>query len=251
MHIQLQHLSKIYGKQIVLNNINLGVEQNNIYCLLGKNGAGKSTLLNIIADISKPTQGKVLIGGLNYQEDELAIKKELGIQSEFDQIIGDLNAIDYLQWIGMLYGMNKSVSLERMENLLGYFFENEEELLKKSKSYSSGMRKKLSICAAVLHKPRLLILDEPFANLDPVAAQKLCNFINAYKSAERTIIVSSHDLLYVDKIATQIGVLYDSALAFNGTLSQFKENGSSSIDNELLKYLQPDHQDESLLNAII
>ncbi|QEC73459.1 ATP-binding cassette domain-containing protein [Arachidicoccus ginsenosidivorans] len=122
-----------------------------MYCLLGKNGAGKSTLLNIIADISKPTQGKVWIGGLNYQEDELAIKKELGIQSEFDQIIGDLNAIDYLQWIGMLYGMNKSASLERIENLLGYFFENEEELLKKSKSYSSGMRKKLSICAAMLH----------------------------------------------------------------------------------------------------
>ena len=251
MNIQLQQLSKVYGKQIVLNNLNLRVEQNNIYCLLGKNGAGKSTLLNIIADISKPTQGQVLIDGLNYQHNELDIKKQLGIQSEFDQIIGDLDAIDYLQWIGMLYGMDKAALPERIENLLGYFFENEEELLKKSKSYSSGMRKKLSICAAVLHRPNLLILDEPFANLDPVAGQKLCNFINAYKSPERIIVVSSHDLLYVDKIATQIGVLYDSVLAFNGTLAEFKENGSSSIDNELLKYLQPEHQDASLLNAII
>ncbi|MGF7230287.1 ABC transporter ATP-binding protein [Arachidicoccus sp.] len=251
MRVYIKELSKAYRENIVLNNLNLTIENNTTYCLLGKNGAGKSTLLNIIVNIIEPSKGAVNIDGLNYQENELAIKKQMGIQSEFDQIVGELDAVDYLYWIGLLYDMDKVELLQRIEKILEYFFEDEDDLLKLTKNFSSGMRKKLSICAAVLHRPNLLILDEPFANLDPVASKKLCSFINAYKAPERVIIVSSHDLLYVDKIATHIGVLHNQELIFNGSLTDFKENGTASIDGELLKYLQPENQDHSLLNAIV
>src|SRR5699024_4686446 len=129
------------------------------------------------------------------------------LQSQFNQIIEELNAYDFLEWIGLLYGMPKEVIESQINKVLNYFFEESEKLYLPSKKYSEGMKKKLAICSAILPGPKLLILDEPFANLDLVASIKLCNFLNAYKSNERIILVSSHDLLYVDKIATHIGVI--------------------------------------------
>lgn len=251
MNVTLNTVSKSYGNNLILDNINLSIERNSIYCLLGKNGAGKSTLLNMLANIIEPTKGEIIIDELNYRNNELAIKKQLGIQSEFEQIIGELNAVDYLYWIGLLYNMDKSVILKQTENLLKYFFDSDDYLLQPSRNYSSGMCKKLAICAAVLHKPDMLILDEPFANLDPVASDKLCTFINAYRSEKRVIIVSSHDLLYVDKIATHIGVLSNHALVFNGSIDEFKNNGNIAIDEELLKYIQPIAQENSSLDEIV
>jgi ABC-2 type transport system ATP-binding protein len=251
MKISIEQLCKAYRNNIILNGLQLEINSNSVYCLLGKNGAGKSTLINILGNIIEPSSGTVVINDLNYRKNEVAIKKNMGIQSEFDQIIGEFNAFDYLQWIGLLYDMTKNEIAKQTNNLVDYFFEKEENLNGPSKDYSSGMRKKLMVCAALLNKPNLLILDEPFANLDPIASDKLCRFINAYMSRDRIVFVSSHDLLYVDKIATHIGIINDQHLVFDGTVEEFKKNKSTKIDDELLKYLNPKIENSYLLNAII
>ncbi len=251
MILTLDNIAKSYNGKKVISNINLEIYGHAIYCLLGKNGAGKSTLINIISNIIEPDSGQIFFNELSYPKEEIKIKKILGLQSQFDQVIGELNAYDYLEWIGMLYGMTKSEIASQTENLLHYFFEDEENLNLESKKYSDGMKKKLAICSAILHKPQVLILDEPFANLDPVASSRLCDFLIAYKSNDRIILVSSHDLLYVDRIATHIGIIHNNQLIFNNTLDKFKENRGNDIDKSLLTYLNSGPGNVSLLDSII
>lgn len=141
-------------------------------------------------------------------------------------MIGDLNARDYLQWIGLLYGLSRIEVEKQIGNLLNFFFDNDEDLSGACAGYAEGMKKKLIFCAAVIHRTNLLLLDEPFANLDPVAANKLCDFLNAYKNDHRLLFVSSHDLLYVNKIATHISIIDDATLVYNNPMSNFKENGT-------------------------
>ncbi|MBS0031357.1 ABC transporter ATP-binding protein [Chitinophaga sp. 22321] len=252
MSVQLESISKSYdGKLFAVENITFSIPGDAVYCLLGSNGSGKSTLLNIIANIIEPTTGQLTINDHSYATAPLLIKQKMGVQSQFNQVIGELNAFDFLSWIGLLYNMPQPELLTQRRNLLAYFFEEEEDLRKPAKTYSSGMQKKLAICAAVLHKPDLLILDEPFANLDPVACHKLCDFISAYRASQRIILISSHDLLYVSKVATHIGILHKKALVFNDTASHFTDNVEGSIDAALLKYLNPPSRDLSLIESIV
>jgi len=250
MELTIKKLCKSYADNHALNNVDLICEGGWTYCLLGRNGAGKSTLINILSNLIAPTTGEVFFDQLNYHKDEVQIKRQTGLLSQYDQLIGDLNAQDYLHWVGLLYGLNKNDIQVQISNLLSFFFDNGENLNASCAGYSSGMKKKLAFCASVIHKPKLLLLDEPFANLDPVAANKLCDFLNAYRNKNRLIFVSSHDLLYVDKIATHIGIINDSSLVYSDSMYHFKEGGTKTLDEELLKYLQPKNDYSSLLESI-
>lgn len=251
MELVIKNLCKRYGNNIALESIDLYFEGNWTYCLLGRNGAGKSTLINILANLINATSGSIVFNKLSYETDELAIKKNMGLVSQYDQLIGDLNASDYLHWIGLLYGLSKNVITAQISNLLNFFFDNGENLSGPSSGYSSGMKKKLAFCAAVIHKPDILLLDEPFANLDPVASDKLCDFLNAYRNKDRLIFVSSHDLLYVDKIATHIGILDNSALIYSDTISHFKDGNNRKLDEELLKFLRPNDKSLTLIDSLV
>ncbi|MBC8988165.1 ABC transporter ATP-binding protein [Pedobacter sp. N36a] len=250
MKITVTGLTKKYGENIVLDKVDLKCTGGTVYCLLGRNGVGKSTLINLLSDLIEATSGDIYINEHNYKESEILIKKQTGLLSQYDQLIHELNASDYLHWIGLLYGLHKETIAKQSSNLLDFFFDSDEDLRLPCSKYSSGMKKKLAVCAAVLHKPNFLLLDEPFANLDPLAASKLCDFLNAYKSCNRVILVSSHDLLYVDKLATHIGVLSGAQLVYDDTISAFKNN-TGSINEELLKYLKPKDGTSSLLNTLI
>jgi ABC-2 type transport system ATP-binding protein len=113
------------------------------------------------------------------------------------------------------------------------------------------MKKKVGIAAAMLHKPQVLILDEPFTGLDPIAAQLLVQLIRSYRNANRAILISSHDLNYVEKIATHIGVLNDGQLMYNGSVQEFTMNGSSLIDQALFQLLLPQHNTETNLDWML
>ncbi len=252
MSIELNNIWKKYnGDKQVLQGIDLQIRNDSIYCLLGMNGAGKSTLLHIITALIEPDQGSVRINSAGYAHEAIAIRKRMGVLTQFNQVIGELNAYDYLSWIGLLYGISDEEINIQQNNLLQYFFEAEENLRRPARTFSSGMMKKLGICAALIHKPDILILDEPFANLDPVVCDKLCELISAYRSESRTVLISSHDLLYVNRIASHIGVLDKGKLAFDGTMKQFTKEDTKNMDRQFLKYLELPDRDESLIQAII
>ncbi len=245
MSIEINALTKAFGKKQVLQHLDITIEKGQCYCLLGKNGVGKSTLLNCILDLVKPDSGTIELFGKDYHQNALEVKRNLGALSEDNPLIEEFTGLEYLNFIAKLYKLSPSETEERITSLTNYFFTDKESLNKNIAGYSTGMKKKVGIAAAILHKPNILILDEPFTGLDPIAAQLLVNLIRSYSTPNRVVLISSHDLNYVEKIATHIGVLNDGKLMYNGSVQEFTMNGENLIDQALFQLLLPHYTSET------
>lgn len=248
--IQIKGLNKAYNRNIVLDNINLNVDRGSVYALLGKNGVGKTTLINLLVDLSQANSGTILINGKEHNTLNKKDKQCIGFVGEDLALIEELSAFEYLIFVGKIYGLTRNILDKRVEDLFHYFFEDDRDLKKNISKYSTGMKKKIAFCAAVLHTPNILILDEPFSGLDPIVANQMISFLHQYKKNDRSILISSHDLNYVERIATHIGVLNDNQLQFNGSLQDFTKNGVNSIDKALLKILQPNENQFSKIDWV-
>jgi ABC-2 type transport system ATP-binding protein len=237
--IRTENLCKSYGSQPVLDNINLNIEKGQTYCLLGKNGVGKSTLLNIMLDLIKPDSGAVLLMEKNAQNLDKEFKMKIGAAGDQLPLIDEITGKEFLTFIGKLYSIPREILEKRINDLFEYFFENESDLKKNISKYSTGMRRKIAFCAAVIHTPDILILDEPFSGLDPLVADQMITFIKKYQNGERAVLISSHDLSYIEKLATHICVLDSTHLVFDSTIAEFTESGVNKLDAALLKLLKP------------
>jgi ABC-2 type transport system ATP-binding protein len=242
MSIEIKGLSKAFGKNKVFHDLDLTIETGQCYCLLGKNGAGKSTFLNCILDLIKPEAGSIRLYGKDYITNSLELKASLGALCEDNPLIEEFTGLEYLKFIAKLYKLPAAEADERIKSLTNYFFSNPESLNKNIAGYSTGMKKKVGIAAAILHKPQVLILDEPFTGLDPIAAQLLVKLIRSYSTSNRVVFISSHDLNYVERVATHIGVLNNGQLLYNGSLQEFTMNGENVIDQALFQLLLPQHE---------
>lgn len=232
--IKVVDISKAY-KNKILDKINLTVEPGNICCVLGKNGVGKSTLLGIITQTTKQDSGEIIINNRVFNGSSTSVKEKMGILSQNDDLINPLTGWQFLQFQCLIFGMQQATINERIKSLAAYFFEDSEDILKSISSYSSGMRMKLKIIASLIHNPKILILDEPFASLDPIAAEKLVVLLNQFiNKGDKVVLISSHDLMYVEKIASQICVLENKKVAFDGSKDDFTRRNTSSLDKTLL-----------------
>jgi ABC-2 type transport system ATP-binding protein len=248
--IQIKNLHKSYGSQKVLDDISLSLERGTTYALLGKNGAGKTTLINLIIDLIQADEGSIQIDSVPHNQLSSDDKCKLGIVGEQLALIEELNSREYLKFVGKIYGLTRSELETRINDLLQYFFEDEKDLQKNISKFSTGMKKKIAFCAAVIHTPEILILDEPFSGLDPLAANQMIAFLKQYANAGRLLFISSHDLSYVEKIATHIGVLNSTHLEFNSSLQDFTENGSNTLDSALVNMLQPDNTEQTKIDWV-
>lgn len=237
--IQIKNLTKNYGTTTVIENLNLSINTGEVYALLGKNGVGKSTLINMILDLIVIDNGTIHLFNKSHTDINKDIKKKIGVLSEDIGVIEELNAYEFLRFIGKIYELSPETIEKRINDLFSYFFENESDIKKNIKEYSTGMKKKIAFCASIIHTPELLILDEPFSGLDPFVANQMVNFLKKYQREDRVIFVSSHDLNYVEKIATHIGVLDNKNLVFNSSIQEFTENGEKELDSALLKIIKP------------
>ena len=246
--ISIKNLSKSYNKKAVIDSLNLELNRGMVYALLGKNGAGKSTLINIIMDIISASGGSILIKDIPHDKISMEQKSKMGFIGENLAIIEELSGLDFLKFIGKIHGISSDVLAKRINDLTSYFFENDDDIHKSISAYSTGMRKKIAFCAAVIHTPEILILDEPFSGLDPLVANQMVAFLHQYKTDERLIFISSHDLNYVEKIATHIAVLDNEQLVFNASMEDFTQNGLNTLDNALLKILKPNDSELSKID---
>lgn len=243
MQITFKDISKAFDKKIVLDEINLELDSGNIYCILGKNGAGKTTLMNLLLQLSSPDKGVLSYDGEDQTDLSKSLKLRIGAMSEDNPLIEELTANQYFKLHGKLYGIPKNELKKRVSDLATYFFDDQDDLKKRLSSFSTGMKKKIGLMASVLHTPDLLVLDEPFSGLDPVAARMTIDFIKTYQNGNRTIFISSHDLAYVAKAVTHLAVLDKSKIVFSGTLEEFTNEGRNEIDSALLEVLQSDLKD--------
>lgn len=237
MILSVNNLSKVYMVDVVFSDVTFSVGEGECYCLIGKNGSGKSTLINILTNLIGYNSGSIAIFGKSYADDAHYIKERIGVLPEFNPVIAEFSTKEYLEYVGYLYNLEKEVIYKRIDTLVDFFFEDYSIMDKPVEHFSKGMKLKLGLCAALIHKPKLLLLDEPFDGLDVISSNKLSSFLNSYRKQGNAIFLSSHNMLYLEKVATHIGVLNSGKLPLSKSLVEITNGEENSLEEKIIQVL--------------
>lgn len=221
--LEIKNVSKKYGDKNAISDINLSIKKGEIFGFIGHNGAGKTTLIKSIAGIHEFDSGEILIDGINMVSDPVACKRNLAYIPDNPDIYLNLSGIDYLNFIGDVYG----VSEEKREKLISEYaqkFEILSNLGDLISSYSHGMKQKLAIISALIHEPKLLILDEPFVGLDPKSSKDLKDIMKNLCKNGTSIFFSSHVLEVVEKLCDRIAIIKNGCIIAVGTVDEISGN---------------------------
>ena len=210
--LKTNNLCKDFKKQKAVNNISITVRENSIYGLLGPNGAGKSTTLKMITGMLRPTSGKVLFNGHEWNRKDL---EQIGALIETPPLYENLSAVENLEVRAKLLNIPKT----RIDKVLK-MVDLQNTGRKKAGQFSMGMKQRLGIAIALLNSPKLLILDEPTNGLDPIGIQELRSLIRTFPSKGITVILSSHILSEVQLIADDIGIISNGILGYEGQMNK-------------------------------
>lgn len=197
--MQVDGVSKIYGRSAAVRKVSLQLEPGRFYVLRGENGAGKSTLLRMIAGLSAPTEGTIRVFGMKTR-DALA---RMGYMAHAPLLYDELSGMENLRFFARLYGIESDAPLADAIRRVGL----DPELTRRVGQYSQGMRQRLSLARAIFHSPQLLLLDEPFSNVDPESASQIAQLLAAMRAAGNTILLITHQLGLLAKTADEFLVL--------------------------------------------
>ena len=224
--IKIINLTKRYGSFTAVNGISLEVPKGELFGFLGPNGAGKTTTLRIIAGILKATSGSVEIGGVNIALDPIAAKAKLGYIPDRPFIYEKLTGAEFLRFVAGLYNQEGPQIEHRARELLALFDLEEwrDELVE---SYSHGMRQKLIISSAFVHRPEVIVVDEPMVGLDPKAARILKDLFREYANRGNTIMMSTHTLEVAQAMCDRIAIMQGGVLRAYGTMSDLRASAAS------------------------
>ena len=210
--LKTNNLCKDFKKQKAVNNVSITVRENSIYGLLGPNGAGKSTTLKMITGMLRPTSGKVLFNGHEWNRKDL---EQIGALIETPPLYENLSAVENLEVRAKLLNIPKT----RIDKVLK-MVDLQNTGRKKAGQFSMGMKQRLGIAIALLNSPKLLILDEPTNGLDPIGIQELRSLIRSFPSKGITVILSSHILSEVQLIADDVGIISNGILGYEGQMNK-------------------------------
>ncbi len=249
--IQLRDLTKKYGQFEALKELNLTVPRGVLYGLLGPNGAGKTTALRIIAGILQPTAGSVLVGGFDVQKDPERAKSRLGFIPDRPFIYEKLTGGEFLRFVAGLYGQNGAEIDRRVDELLSVWELTawRDELLE---AYSHGMRQKLIISSALIHKPEVIVVDEPLVGLDPKAAKLLKDIFRGFVDRGGTILMSTHTLEVAEALCDRIAIIQEGRIRAEGTMDDLRREaraGDARLEDIFLK-LTGGHEVRELLEVL-
>ena len=235
--VELRGVTKRYNEIVAVNNINLTIETGEIFGLLGPNGSGKSTSLKMMLGLVQPNAGEVDVLGLNVQQDPVGVKRQVGYVPESPNVYEFLTGIEYLDFIADIYGVPAAEKKQRItEYLKALELEGREGDM--INSYSDGMKKKISLISAFLHKPKLLILDEPLNALDPRSARIVKDFLHELKAQGVTTIMSTHVLEIAEALCDRIGIMYQGNILALGNMEELRRRASmpgSGLEEIFLK----------------
>jgi len=219
--IHLSALTKRYGAFTAVNAIDLLVPRGELFGFLGPNGAGKTTTLRMIAGILRPTAGVVRVAGIDIAHDPMAAKAKLGYIPDRPFIYEKLTGTEFLRFVAGLYGQ-EGAQVERRGRELLALFDLEEWRDELVESYSHGMRQKLIISSAFVHKPEVIVVDEPMVGLDPKAARILKDLFREYTRRGHTIMMSTHTLEVAETMCDRIGIIQGGRIRACGTMDDLR-----------------------------
>ena len=235
--IEIKGLTKKYGSFTAVDAIDLQVPAGQLFGFLGPNGAGKTTMLRMIAGILQPTAGQVKIGGIDIAKDPSGAKAIMGFIPDRPFIYEKLTGGEFLRFVAGLYGQSGETVEHRMMELLTLFdlIEWRDELVE---SYSHGMRQKLIISSAFLHRPDVIVVDEPMVGLDPKAARILKDLFREYVSRGHTIMMSTHTMEVAESLCDRIAIIHGGRIRAAGTMDELYasvEAGAKGLEELFLR----------------
>jgi ABC-2 type transport system ATP-binding protein len=224
--IETSQLTRDFGNFRAVNQIDLRVETGRFYGFLGPNGAGKSTTIKMLTGLLAPSAGRIQILGEDTSDPAraLTVKRRIGVVPENLALWDNLTAREYLTFIGRMYGMDLAVVRERAEELLTIMELKEEKKL--TMEFSHGMKKKLALAAALIPKPDLLFLDEPFEGVDAVASRTLRDVLRRCVERGATVFLTSHVLEIVERLCTDVAIIARGQVVHQGSMEDLRRDGS-------------------------
>lgn len=236
--IEIVNVSKTYGGKVkALDDISLTVESGCIYGFLGPNGAGKTTTIKLVTGIIQPDSGTIRVDGRDTKTDALAAKLSIGFVPDDPNVFLRLKGVEYLAFMADIYG----VASEDRKKTIGDMaerFDMVSALGDKIQSYSHGMRQKIVIMGALLHQPKVWILDEPMTGLDPKSAFELKTMMREHADKGNTVFFSTHVLEVAEKVCDRVAVIGAGHILYAGGMEALKESGDKSLEKMFLEMTQ-------------
>ncbi len=229
--IEANSLVKRYGDKIAVDQASFTVNSGEIYGFLGPNGAGKTTTIKMIAGLLRPTSGSVRVAGYDVQSQSLQAKASCGYVPDEPNLYAKLTGRELLHFVGDLFGLDRLQANRRTEELFRLFDLGEagDDLID---SYSHGMRQKTALAAALMHDPRVLVLDEPTVGLDPKSARLIKDILRQMAERGAAVFLSTHILEIAERMCDRVGIIYQGKLIAQGTMEQLRSLGTGETTLE-------------------
>src|SRR5579864_7427573 len=219
--IRTEHLTRRFGELVAVEDVNLEVASGQFFGFLGPNGAGKSTTIKMLTGLLAPTSGTMQILGIDFEQQPVDVKRQIGVVPEGMALFGRLTGAEYLNFVGRMYGLDRETAAKRAAELLD-FMQLADQPKKLVTDYSHGMQKKLALAAAVIHGPKILFLDEQFEGVDAIASGTLKAMLQRMIARGATIFLTSHVLEIVERLCSHVGIIHQGRLVAQGSLEELR-----------------------------
>lgn len=232
--VATDNLRRVFGQKMAVNNLNLRVKRGEFYGFLGPNGAGKSTTIKMLTGLLRPTTGTASICGVDVWKEPLQARALMGVLPEYLNLYERLTGREFVHFAGQMYGVPRADIQRRIEELL-HVLTLSDDAEKLIVDYSVGMRKKIALAAALIHRPQVLFLDEPFEGIDPVSSRVIRDILQDATRHGTTVFFSSHILEVVQRLSTIVGIINNGVLVAEGSLEELREKASGENKDATLE----------------
>lgn len=227
--IAVRHLRKLYGERTAVDGLTLTVPRGSFFGFLGPNGAGKTTTIRMLLGLLTPTEGAIELLGWPLPQGALEVKRRLGVVPEESILFDRLTGAEYIEFAGRMYGLERRVAAARARELLA-LFQLDGQTRKLIADYSKGMRKRLSMAAALIHRPELFLLDEPFEGVDAVGARMMKELLLDQVRQGATVFLTSHVLEVVERLCDRVAIIHHGRLVMDREMTELRSGGESLED---------------------
>ncbi|MFZ4792550.1 MAG: ABC transporter ATP-binding protein [Blastocatellia bacterium] len=235
--ISLDRLTKRYGSFTAVDQLTLQVPRGRLFGFLGPNGAGKSTTIGCLTGLLDPTSGQVELLGERFNSDSIVLKRRIGVMPEGLALFDQLYANEFLAFTARMHGLEEEIVRQRVGELIRVL-DLTTASRKRLADYSTGMRKKVAFAAAIIHRPEILFLDEPFESIDPAGVAMLKDWLRRFVADGRTVFMTTHVLETVERLCDDVAIIKGGQLAWRGELECLASGGSLECDGERFSTLE-------------
>jgi ABC-2 type transport system ATP-binding protein len=241
--ILVRDLKKVYGSKAAVDGVDLEVPRGSFFGFLGPNGAGKSTTIRMLTGLIPADSGSIELLGYRLPEQDLEIKKRIGLVPDESLLFDRLTGVEFLEFVGRMYGLPRPTAIERARDLLDLFqLQVDRKIIGE---YSKGMRKRVAMAASLIHHPELFLMDEPFEGVDAVGARLMKDILIDQVKRGATIFLTSHVLEVVERLCDRVAIINAGRIVTNGTLEDLRAGGES-LEDAFVRIVGADQELERL-----